>query len=183
MWWGDSTVEFSWAAGWWQSISQGGMPETKASFSSQFIILRMKGKQTILVGWYSRCMLNSVYTVLGVNSWSWPGGMERVDLTLCSAKIVELCTRKSDGGWRWKWCGGYMRMGEINGMTCLSSSRRPHVGDIVCCIRTCTCHIGDGQLTCTGNSLNSQNPMMNSRISSHLSLACSPLYHRLRMWS
>jgi len=33
-------------------------------------------------------MLYLVYAVLGVNSWSWHGEMERDDLTLCSAMMV-----------------------------------------------------------------------------------------------
>ena len=31
----------------------------------------------------TRCMLYSMYTVPGVNSWSWPAEMERDDLTCC----------------------------------------------------------------------------------------------------
>jgi len=42
-------------------------------------------------------MLYSVYAVLGVNSLSWHGEIERDDLTLNSAIIVELWTRKRDG--------------------------------------------------------------------------------------
>jgi len=34
-------------------------------------------------------MLYSVYAVLGVNSLSWHGEIERDDLTLCSAIMVE----------------------------------------------------------------------------------------------
>jgi len=37
----------------------------------------------------TRCMLQ-----LGVNSWSWHGEIQRVDLTLCSAMMVELWMRK-----------------------------------------------------------------------------------------
>jgi len=46
----------------------------------------------------TRCMLYSVYAVLGVNSWSWHGEIERDDLTLCSAMMVELWTRKGEMG-------------------------------------------------------------------------------------
>jgi hypothetical protein len=34
--------------------------------------------------------------VLGVNSLSWHGGIERDDFTLCSAMIVEMWTRKRE---------------------------------------------------------------------------------------
>jgi len=43
-------------------------------------------------------MLYSVYAVLGVNSSSCHGEIERDDLTLCSAMMVELRTRKRDMG-------------------------------------------------------------------------------------
>jgi len=41
-------------------------------------------------------MLYSVYAVLGVNSWSRHEEIERDDLTLCSAIMVELWTRKRE---------------------------------------------------------------------------------------
>jgi len=39
-------------------------------------------------------LMYSVYAVLSVNSWSWHGEIERDDLTLCSAMMVELWTSK-----------------------------------------------------------------------------------------
>jgi len=42
----------------------------------------------------TRCTLNSVYAVLGVNSLSGHGEIEKEDSTLCSAVMVELWTRK-----------------------------------------------------------------------------------------
>jgi len=39
-----------------------------------------------------------VYAVLSVNSWSWHGEIERDDLTLCSAMMVELWMRKREMG-------------------------------------------------------------------------------------
>jgi len=46
--------------------------------------LAASGKQ-LMLGWCStRCILYSVYAVLGVDSWSWHGEMERDDLTSCS---------------------------------------------------------------------------------------------------
>jgi len=43
-------------------------------------------------------MLYSVYAVLGVNPSSWYGEIVRDDLTLCSAMLVELWTRKTEMG-------------------------------------------------------------------------------------
>jgi len=43
-------------------------------------------------------MLYLVYVVLSVNSSSWHGEIERDDLTLYSAMMVELCTGKRDMG-------------------------------------------------------------------------------------
>ena len=43
-------------------------------------------------------MLYSVYALLGANSRSWHGEIERDDLTLCSAMMVELWTRKREMG-------------------------------------------------------------------------------------
>jgi len=40
----------------------------------------------------------SVYAVLGANSKSWHGEIERDDLTLCSAVIVELRMGMREGG-------------------------------------------------------------------------------------
>ena len=39
-------------------------------------------------------MLYTVYAVLGVNSWSCHGEIERDDLTLCSAMMFEMRMRK-----------------------------------------------------------------------------------------
>ena len=46
--------------------SHGGTPEAEATFRGQLVIIRMKGIQTILDGCCTRCMLYSVYAVLGV---------------------------------------------------------------------------------------------------------------------
>ena len=43
-------------------------------------------------------MLYLAYVVLTVNSWSWDRELERDDLTLGSAMIVELWTRESEMG-------------------------------------------------------------------------------------
>jgi hypothetical protein len=43
-------------------------------------------------------MLYSVYAVLGVNSWSCHGRIERDDLTLCSAMMIELWMGKREMG-------------------------------------------------------------------------------------
>jgi len=111
MWQGDFTFELSWRAGWWRSIVCGRTPEAEATFRGQLVLMRMKGWHTIFECYtqcmlYSvnavlgvcctRCMLYSVYAVLGVNSWSCHGEIERDDLTLCSAMIVEMWMRKRE---------------------------------------------------------------------------------------
>jgi len=71
--------------------------------------MRMKGRETIFGGSCTRWMLYSVYVELGVflysvyavlsvNSWSWHGEIERDDLTLCSAMMVQLWTRQREMG-------------------------------------------------------------------------------------
>jgi len=127
-----------------------------------------------------RWMLYSVYAVLGVNSWSCHGEIERDDLTLYSAMMVELWTRKRDGGWRLERYGGYEQIWEIRGTTCLIGLGRPRIGVSSRRIGTGTCRIGDGQLTRTRNSRKSQFLMMISPISSNLCRSCAQLYHHLR---
>jgi len=78
-------------------------------------MMRMEGRQTILGGCCTWCILYSVYTytqwmvvlgvwlysvyaVLGANSWSWHRDIDRDDLPLCSAMMVELWTRKREMG-------------------------------------------------------------------------------------
>jgi len=97
MWQGDFTFELSWRAGWWRSIMYEGTPEAEATFRGQLVIMRMKGKQTIFEC-RTQCMLYSVYAVLGVNSWSCHGEIERDDLTLCPAMMVEMWMRKREMG-------------------------------------------------------------------------------------
>jgi len=41
---------------------KGGTPEAEATFRGQLVIMRMKGRQTILGGCCTRCMLYSVST-------------------------------------------------------------------------------------------------------------------------
>jgi len=98
------------------------------------------------------CLLYSVYAVHSVNSWSWHGEIQRDDLTLCSAIMVELRMRKRDGGCSWEQYGGYQWIWEIRGTTCMIGFERPRIGEITHRIGTCTCLIGDGKLTCTWHS-------------------------------
>jgi hypothetical protein len=60
-------------------------------------------------------MLYSVHAVLGVNSGSLHGRIERDDLTLCSVMIVELWTRKREMGMKmrtlWRIMSGYAKSG------------------------------------------------------------------------
>jgi len=61
--------------------------------------------------------------------------------------------RERDGGWRWEWYGGYERIWEIRGTTCLIGLGRPRIGVSPRPIGTRSFRIGDGQLTRTRNSL------------------------------
>jgi len=138
-----------------------------------------------------RCMLYSVYVALSVNSWWWHREIQRDDLTLCSCDDGRAVDKKErDGGWRWERYGWYEQLWEIKSTTWLIGVRRgligfrrPRIGVITHRIRTRTCHIGDGQLTCTQISLKSQFLMMISPISSEISLSCAELYQHLRTWS
>jgi len=122
----------------------------------------------------TRCM-----HVLGVNSWSWHGEIQRDDLTLCSAMMVEVeDVKERDGVWRCERCGGYEQIWEIRGTTCLFGLGS--IGVITWPIGTHTCRIGDGKLTLTPKSLKSQFHMMISPISSYFSPSRPQLYHHLR---
>jgi len=44
----------------------GGTPEVQATFKGQLIIVRMKGRRTILGVYCTRCMLHSAYAALSV---------------------------------------------------------------------------------------------------------------------
>jgi len=68
---------------------KGGTPEAEATFRGQLVMVGMKGRETIVGGCSTRCMLYSVYAVLSVNSSSWYGEIERDDLPLCSAMMVK----------------------------------------------------------------------------------------------
>jgi len=176
-WQGDFTFQLWWRAGRWQSIVEGGAPKAKAIFRGQFVIMWMKGRQTILGVGCTRCMLYSVST--------YDHDMENRDKWLhfvfCNdGRVVD--EKERDGRWRWRWerCGGHEQISEIRGPTCLIGFRRPRISDSTCKIGTVTCCIGDGKLTHTRNSLKSQFLMIISPIPPHISLPCSQLYHHLR---
>jgi len=66
MWWGDFTVQ-ALMENWLVAVDRwGGTPEAEASLRGQLEIVRMKGRQTTLGVCCTRCMLYSVYAVLGV---------------------------------------------------------------------------------------------------------------------
>jgi len=96
--------------------------------------------------------------------------IERDDLTFCSAIMVELWTRKRDGGQRWEQYGGYEWICEIRGKTCLIGLSRLHLGVVTGRIGSCTCCIGNGKMTRRQNSLKSQFPMMITHLISSLFL-------------
>jgi len=124
---------------------------------------------------------SSVYSALGVNSWWWNGEIERDDITMCSCNDSGVVDEEErDGGWRCERYGWYERTWGIRGTTCLIGFGTPRISVNTAQIGTRTCHIGDGKLTCTQNSLKSQFLMMISPISFELSLSCAQLYHHLR---
>jgi len=106
-------------------------------------------------GW----MLYSVDAVLGVCCtrcqlmiMSWRDREGWLNFVFCDDGWV-VDKKERDGGWRWEWYGGYKRIWEIRGTTCLIGLGRPHIGVSSRRSRTLTCHIGDGQLTRKRNSL------------------------------
>jgi hypothetical protein len=128
------------------------------------------------------CMLYLVYAVLGVCCtqcqlmimawWDRQGSLNLVFRN--DSWIVN--EKERDVWWRWEWCGGYDRLWEIWGTSCLIGLRRLRIGVF-------TYRIGDVILTCTWNSHQSKFLMMISPISLHLSLSRPHLYHYLRTWS
>jgi len=105
------------------------------------------------------CMLYLVYAVLGVcctrcqlMMMAWRDREGWLNFVFCDeVRVVD--EKERDGGWSWEWCGGYERIREIRGTTCLIGLGKPRIGGITCRIRTHTCRIGDGKLTRTRNSL------------------------------
>jgi len=179
MWQCDFTFELSWR----------GTPVAEATFRGQLVIMRMKGRQTILDGWCTRCMLYSVYAVLGVCNtrcplmiMTWRDREEWLNFVFCDdCRVVD--EKERYGGWRWEWWGGYERIWVIRGTTCRIGLGWPRIGVITGRIGTRTCYIGDGKLTRTWTYLKSPFLMMISPIPSHLSLSCPQFYHHLRTQS
>jgi len=107
----------------------------------------------------TRCMLYSVYVVLDVCCtrsqlmiMAWRDREGWLNFVFCNdGRVVD--EKERDGGWRWERCGGYKRIWEIRWTTCLIGLGRPRIGVITPQIGTRTCHIGDGKLTRTRNSL------------------------------
>jgi len=113
-------------------------------------------RKTNNLGW----MLNSVYAVLGVCStrcqlmiMAWRDREGWLNFVFCNdAWVVD--EKERDGGWRWECCGGYERIWEIRGTTCLIGFGRPRIGVFTRRIGTRTYRIEDGKLTPPRNSLN-----------------------------
>jgi len=79
---------------WLKAVERVGRHTGSCSYIQGSTLNHENEGKTKNLGW----MLYSVYAVLSVNSWSWHGEIERDDLTLCSAMIVELWTRKREMG-------------------------------------------------------------------------------------
>jgi len=67
-------------------------------------------------------MLNLVYTVLGVNSWSWHGEIESDDLTSCFQVMVELWMRMRH---MWWYGGHYHEQLGFKRVACMSQLTIP----------------------------------------------------------
>jgi len=162
--------------------------------------MRIEGKHTIFGGCCTRCMLYWVYAVLGecctrcilvlgvcctrcqLTIMIWRDREGWLNCVFCNdGRVVD--EKERDGGWRWERCGGYERIWEIRGTTCLIGLGRPRVSVITHPIGTRTCCIGDGKLPRTRNPLESQFLMMISPISSDVSLSRPQLYHHLKTQS
>jgi len=107
----------------------------------------------------TRCMLYSVHTVLCVCCtrcqlmiMAWRDREGWLNFVFCDDGCV-VDVKERDGEWRWECCGGYERIWEIWGTTCLIGLGRPRIGVITRRIGTHTYRIGDGKLTRTRNSL------------------------------
>jgi hypothetical protein len=143
--------------------------------------MRMKGKQTILGGCCTRCMLYTKYVVLDVCcTWcqliimAWRDREGWLNCVFCyDCRVVD--KKERDGGWRWERCGGYEQIWKIKGTTCLIVLGRPHIAFITHQIETGTCHFGDGKLTRTQNTLS---PSLSCWIAPSLSFSSSTLQSR-----
>jgi len=103
-------------------------------------------------------------------------------IVLCDdSRVVD--EKEREVGWRWKRCGGLWVDLRNQGYNLPDWVGSPHIGVITHQIRNCTWCIGEGKLTCTGNSLKSQFLTMISPICSHLSLSCPQFYHHIRIQS
>jgi len=86
----------SWDSIHWLTGNRGNVESSVQSGPPRDEWLSGSGRQSMF-GWCSaRCMQCSVYAVLGVNSWSLHGEIDRDDLTSCSEVLVELRTRKRE---------------------------------------------------------------------------------------
>ena len=153
------------------------MPEAEATFSGLQMIIRVNGRHIISAVYCTRCMLYTVYacTRCQLLIMAWRDTEEWLNFVCCDDdRVVD--ENKGDYGWRWERCGGIW---DIRGMTSLIWLGRPHVRITSHKIGTWKSHIGDGKLTCTGNSRTSQFLMMICHVSSHLSPSHIRLYHHL----
>jgi hypothetical protein len=194
LWYCDFTFGLWWRAGWWRLIVKGSKAEAEAIFSGQLIIMRRKGRRTMLGGCWSQCMLYVVYAALGVCcTWcmlylvslmimTWRDREGRLNFVLCDDGWV-VDEKERDGRWRREQCGEYKKILEIRGTTCLIGLRRPHVGAMTHRLSTHTGHIGDGKLTCTWNHLKSWYLIMVCRIFCDISVSRLQLYYHPRTWS
>jgi len=108
MYQGDLTLKLSWRAAWRQVIVSEGTPEAEATFSRHLVMMRMKARRTILCRYCTWCQL---MIMLGRDGVGW------LKFVFCDDNRVVDETER--WGWRWERCGGYERIWEIRGTTCL----------------------------------------------------------------
>ena len=127
------------------------------------------------------CMRYSVHacTPCQLMIMAWRDSEGWLNFVFCNdGSIVD--KKETDGGWGWEWYGGYERIWECWGTTCLIGLGRPRIGVTTHRIGTRTCCIRDGKWNRTPHSLKSHFLMMICPFSSHLSPSCCQLYHHLR---
>jgi len=128
--------------------------------------------ETVNVWW----MLYIMYAILGVDSCSEHGDIQRDDVTWFTLLMVESRIRNRQGGTSCDWDGGYVWMWDIWSTTYLIGFRIPAVS-------ICTCRIIKGIGKYPQNSLKSLFLVIISLFTSHLALSCAQLYHQLRSWN
>jgi len=127
--------------------------------------MRIKGRQRILRGCCTWCMLYSGYTVLDVcyslDVWStrcqlmimtWRDREGWLNFVFCDdGRVVD--EKERNRGWKWERCAGYERIWDFRGTTCLIGLERHCICVITRQIWKRTSPFRDGKLTHTRDYL------------------------------